>query len=159
MPESAIHGGVVVGVDGSAGSRAAIVWAAREAAMHNRLLTLIHIVVPVIPTATGATSLYAVPADFFRWQEDDAARVLDEARAVIADLPGEAKPPDVHDVVLHGGAVATLVDLTKDADMIVVGSRGLGAFSRALLGSVSSGLIHHAHCPVAVIHDEGSASP
>lgn len=153
MSESVIHGGVVVGVDGSAASKAALVWAMRDAAMHNRPLTLVHVVVPVVPSAAGSPGEYALPADFFRWQEDEAVRVLDEARAVIADSPDEAKPSDVHGVVLHGGAVATLVDLSKDANMIVVGSRGIGAFSRALLGSVSTGLIHHAHCPVAVIHD------
>jgi nucleotide-binding universal stress UspA family protein len=48
----------------------------------------------------------------------------------------------------------TLVDLSKRADMVVVGCRGQGAVARALLGSVSSGLIHRAQCPVAVIHDE-----
>ncbi len=157
MSESEIRGGVVVGVDGSAASRAAIVWAMRDAALHNRPITLVHVVVPVIPTAAGSPGQYAFPADFFRWQEDEAARVLDEARAVIADSPHEAKPPAVHAVVHHGGAVATLVDLSKDANMVVVGSRGMGAFSRALLGSVSTGLIHHAHCPVAVIHEEAPA--
>jgi nucleotide-binding universal stress UspA family protein len=51
--------------------------------------------------------------------------------------------------------VPTLIDLSKEAQMIVVGCRGLGALSRSLLGSVSSALVHHAHCPVAVIHDDG----
>jgi len=50
--------------------------------------------------------------------------------------------------------VPTLVDHTKDAQMIVVGSRGQGAWRRGLFGSVSTGLLHHAHCPVAVIRDQ-----
>ena len=53
----------------------------------------------------------------------------------------------------------TLIDLSKDAEMIVVGCRGLGAIGRRLLGSVSWGLIHHANCPVAVIHDEDPLMP
>ncbi len=151
-----IHRGVLVGVDGSAASGAAAVWAARDAAMRNLPLTLIHVVVPVVPTAATSPE-FAFPTDFFRWQEDRAVRVLDEARALIEDSPDEIELSTVHSVVLHGGAVATLVDLSKDADMIVVGSRGMGAFSRALLGSVSTGLVHHAHCPVAVIHDDAPA--
>lgn len=157
MSETVIHRGILVGVDGSAASKAAVDWAARDAAMRNVPLTLVHVVVPVMPTA-AASPAFAYPVDFFRWQEERAVEVLDEARLAVAKSPHDASPPAVHTVVLHGGAVVTLVDLSKDADMIVVGSRGLGAFSRALLGSVSTGLVHHAHCPVAVIHD-GAPSP
>ena len=57
--------------------------------------------------------------------------------------------------LLNGNSVPTLVDLSKEAEMIVVGCRGRGALRRRLLGSVSSGLVHHAQCPVAVIHDWG----
>ncbi|WP_123028154.1 universal stress protein [Mycolicibacterium stellerae] len=156
MTEAMIHRGIVIGVDGSAASKAAISWATSTAAIHNMPLTLVHVVVPVVPTSTTSPE-FAVGADFFKWQEDQAVRVLDEARETVAASSHDASPPMVHSVVLHGGAVATLVDLSKDADMIVVGSRGLGAFSRALLGSVSTGLVHHAHCPVAVIHEDPPA--
>ena len=61
--------------------------------------------------------------------------------------------------VMTAGALPTLIDLSKEADMIVVGCRGLGAIGRRLLGSVSWGLVHHAHCPVAVIHDEDPLMP
>jgi len=150
--------GVLVGVDGSAASKAALAWATREAAMLNVPLTLVHIVVPVLPTATPVSSSELVAGtDFFRWQEDQAVRVLDEAREAVAHSSDDGSPPIVHSVVLHGGAIANLADMSKDADMVVVGSRGMGAFSRALLGSVSTGLVHHAHCPVAVIHEDPPA--
>ena len=59
----------------------------------------------------------------------------------------------------HAYVVPALVSASKDARMVVVGSRGLGAFGRAVLGSTSSGLLHHAHCPVAMIHtDEAQAA-
>jgi nucleotide-binding universal stress UspA family protein len=61
--------------------------------------------------------------------------------------------------LVTAGVVPALVDLSKEAEMMVVGARGLSAISRRLVGSVSSGLVHHAHCPVAVIHDEDPLMP
>jgi nucleotide-binding universal stress UspA family protein len=55
--------------------------------------------------------------------------------------------------------VPVLADLSSSAQMIVVGSRGRGALARSLLGSISTGLAHHAHCPVAIIHDEDPLMP
>ena len=158
MSEFVIHRGILVGVDGSAASAAAVAWATRDAAMRNLSLTLVHVVTPVVPTAAPWPEI-PIGNDFFRWQDEEAMRVLEAARRTVADCSHDAAPAMVHSVVLHGGAVGTFVDLSKDADMIVVGSRGQGAFSRALLGSVSTGLVHHAQCPVAVIHDDAPAVP
>jgi nucleotide-binding universal stress UspA family protein len=139
----------LVGVDGSAASTAAVKWATRDAAMRNMPLTLVYVVVPPVPSRE-----IAVDSDFVKWQEEQAECVLEQARKTVEDFSDQLPSEMVHSVVVYGGAVVTLVDLSKDADMIVVGSRGQGAFSRALLGSVVSGLVHHAHCPVAVVHDE-----
>jgi nucleotide-binding universal stress UspA family protein len=119
--------------------------------MRNVPLTLVHVVAPVVPAPWPETP---DASDFFEWQDEEARRVLADARQSVAECSRDAAPAMVHSAVLHGGTVGTLVDLSKDADMMVVGSRGQDAFSRALLGSVSTALVHHAHCPVAVIHDD-----
>jgi nucleotide-binding universal stress UspA family protein len=72
---------------------------------------------------------------------------------------GESEPPDVRAKVPHSDIVPALVQASKNAQMIVVGSRGMGAIGRAVLGSVSSGLVHHAHCPVAVVHADEAQLP
>jgi nucleotide-binding universal stress UspA family protein len=61
--------------------------------------------------------------------------------------------------MVYANVVPTLIDASKDARMIVVGSQGMGALGRMLLGSVSTALIQHAHCPVAVIHSSEGATP
>jgi nucleotide-binding universal stress UspA family protein len=64
-------------------------------------------------------------------------------------------PVQIDGQVLCGAAISTLVDLSRDAEMLVVGHGGHGGvLVRTCLGSVSMGLVHHAHCPVAVIHDD-----
>ncbi|HET9564022.1 MAG TPA: universal stress protein [Mycobacterium sp.] len=158
MSESVTHRGILVGVDGSAASAAAVAWATRDAAIRKAPLTLVYVVTPVAPTVAPWPEI-PIGEDFFRWQDEEAKRILEEARKTVAESSHDAAPPMVKSAVLHGGVVPTMVDLSKDADVIVVGSRGQGAFSRALLGSVSTGLIHHAHCPVAVIHDDAPAVP
>ena len=152
MAESLVHRGIMVGVDGSAAATAAVAWATHDAAMRNVPLTLVHVISPVVASATWPD--FPVASDFFSWQDEEAKRVLEAARRTVGECR-DGRPPMVHSVVLHGGTVGTLVDLSKEADLMVVGSRGQGALSRALLGSVSSALVHHAHCPVAVVHEDG----
>ncbi len=143
--------GIVVAVDGSAPSKVATDWAAREAAMHHVPLTVVHV---IPPPAIAMWPEAAVLEGFSDWRQKHAAKVLDEAKSVAHQAIGDDHPLDIHVRSLVGPTISTLVDVTKDAALVVVGSRGLSAVRRRLLGSVSSGLVHHAHCPVAVIHDE-----
>ncbi|KKC05331.1 universal stress protein [Mycobacterium nebraskense] len=149
------HRGILVGVDRSASSMAAVDWAARDAAMRNVPLTLMHVVPPVVPAVAPWPEI-PVPQDYFERQDDKARRILEDARRVVADSTADHGPPFVYSVVLHGPAVSTLVNESKIADIMVVGCRGEGAFSRGSFGSVSTGLVNYAHCPVAVVPDEAS---
>jgi nucleotide-binding universal stress UspA family protein len=105
----------------------------------------------------GWTEPLAVPG-FAQWQQTRGDEIVQEAervaQAAAADLGGVRTDSEI----LSGSAISTLIDLTKEAQMVVVGCRGLGAIGRVLLGSVSSALVHHAHCPVAVIHDQKQPS-
>ena len=85
---------------------------------------------------------------------DARDQIVDDAMLVVADAISGAPGFTTERRVVSGSAVPTLVDMSKDSEMVVVGCRGLGGVKGLLLGSVSSGLLHHAHCPVAVIHDE-----
>ncbi|UXA08323.1 universal stress protein [Mycobacterium sp. SMC-2] len=147
------HRGVLVGVDRSASSMAAVDWAARDAAMRNVPLTLMHVIAPVVPALAPWPEI-PIPQDYFEQQEDRARRILEDARRVVADSTADHPPPLVHSAVVHGPAVSTLVNESKIADLMVVGCRGEGAFGQASFGSVSTGLVNYAHCPVAVVHDE-----
>jgi nucleotide-binding universal stress UspA family protein len=114
-----------------------------------------HVVVPVV-TSWPVPSLQA---EFNEWQEDNARQVIEDAEKTLRADVGAAAVSDLHSQIEHAYAVPALVSASKDAEMVVVGSRGLGAVGRAVLGSTSGGLLRHAHCPVAVIHaDEAQAA-
>lgn len=148
--------GIVVAVDGSAASRAAVDWAARDAAMHNVVLTLVHVLSDV---AVESWIQVPLPAAYYEDQKESGREVLADARTVVAAATEGSPLPGIEEKVLSGRTVPTLADLSREAQMIVVGSRGLGKWERRLLGSVSSGLVQHAHCPVAVIYDEDPLIP
>ncbi len=153
MSDSETHRGILVGVDRSAWSMAAVKWAARDAAMRNVPLTLVHVVAPVLP-AVAPWPAIPLPEEYFERQDENARRILEAARSAVADSTQGHGPPFVHSVVIHGPTASTLVNQSKDADMVVVGCRGESAFRGVLLGSVSSALVNYAHCPVAVVHDK-----
>ncbi|MDZ4269191.1 MAG: universal stress protein [Mycobacterium sp.] len=146
--------GIVVGVDASSTSKTAVEWAARDAEMRNVPLRVVHVVTPLTAVAEGWS---AFPTDVYaQWQEDEARQILEKALKVAVEAAAPARASQVTTEVVHAPAVPGLVDLSREADMLVVGCRGEEGLTGALLGSVSAGVVHHAHCPVVVIHDEDS---
>lgn len=147
--------GILVGVDGSAQSNAAVAWAAREAVMRQLPITLLHIVAPVV-VGWPVGQLYA---NMTEWQKDNAQQVIEQAREALTNSLGESKPPQVHTELVFSNVVPTLIDASQQAWLMVVGSQGMGALGRLLLGSISTALLHHARCPVAIIHSGNGATP
>lgn len=149
MSTPTTHNGIVVGVDGSAPSKVAVDWAAREASMRDLPLTIIYVapsplVSPDVPE----------PADLDERVKEHGREVLRDARTTAEEATKGSDPIRIDTEVVEAAILPTLINWSKEANMVVVGCRGLGAIGRRLLGSVSSGLVHYAHCPVAVIHDE-----
>lgn len=130
---------VVVGIDGSPNADTALEWALHYADATGATLELV--IAWHYPTSYGV----AVPLS--GWDpEEDAEKVAQKAAAKLP-LPADR----VQLVVEHGGAADILVRRSNRADLLVVGCRGHGGFAGMLLGSVSSHLVHHAHCPVVVV--------
>ncbi len=132
---------IVVGVDGSDSSKAALEWAVRQAALTGA--TVDAVAAWQIPSSYGWVLVEDAPD-----LEQLAASMLDEAIAAAKD-----PVPDVviRPVVVQENAARALLDAAKGADLLVVGSRGHGGFTEALLGSVGQYCVHHAECPVVIV--------
>ncbi|MBV8179761.1 MAG: universal stress protein [Mycobacterium sp.] len=153
MPALETKYGLLVGVDGSVESDGAIRFAAREAVIRHAPLTLMHVVAPVPDWPTPSRQAEIAEA----WEEN-ARDVIEQAGKTALPTVGESASPDVRTEVVYSTVASMLIGASSRAQMIVVGSRGMGALGRFLLGSVSSALVQHAHCPVAVIHDDDGAA-
>lgn len=147
MSQNTTRTGIVVGVDGSAESDAAVAWATHEATIRQLPISLLHVVTPL---ETGWPP-DPVPEGMPNWQAEAARKVLAQARNVVDAALGDAAPPEVHTEVAYAQVVPTLLTAAESGWMTVVGSTGLGMIGRLLLGSVSASLIHHAHGRIAVI--------
>jgi nucleotide-binding universal stress UspA family protein len=135
---------IVVGVDGSQESRRALEYAVAEARAHRGRVEAVHVWHVPYTTAYPYGAL-AVDLDEV---ESDARRRLDELVDGI-DTRGLAQP--VARTTTCGVPAQSLLDAAKGADLLVVGSRGLGGFRGLLLGSVSEQCVRHAGCPVVVV--------
>jgi nucleotide-binding universal stress UspA family protein len=145
------RGAIVVGVDGSAAALGAVRWAARDAALRNLPLTLVHVVDAPLPEWLEVVAL----AGFRRWHKPLARDFIESAIKVAEQSTRECGPVEIESRVFHSATVPTLVGISAEVEMVVVGYRGHGGvLAHSFLGSVSSALVYHAHCPVAVIHDD-----
>jgi nucleotide-binding universal stress UspA family protein len=147
--------GVLVGVDGSPASNAAVVWAARDAELRDIPLTVVHVV--NLEMATWPPMPYS--DTWAVWQEDEGRKVIAESVKIAEEAQLTERRLTVNSELLYSTPVSTMVELSKTAELLVVGSAGRGAIPRLLLGSVSSSMVRHASCPVAVIHDEDPLMP
>jgi len=140
---------VIVGVDGSAQSQQALRWAAQFASM-----TGAHLV------AVGAWELPGT-IGWAAWPQDwDPGRDAEKAlTSTVDDAFGADRPKNLRLIVREGGAARILLEESKGAQMLVVGSRGLGGFMGLLQGSVSANVAEHAACPVLVVHGETMPKP
>jgi nucleotide-binding universal stress UspA family protein len=146
---------LLVAVDGSAQSDAAIRWAAGEAVLRAAPITLVHIVAPLVV----AWPVGRIEGNVTERQHANARHIVERARKTLEASVTGSRQPEVHTRVLCSNIVAALVDESRRALVTVVGCRGHGAFDRLLLGSVSTGLIHHGHGPIAIVHAEESPAP
>jgi nucleotide-binding universal stress UspA family protein len=141
---------IVVGADGSDASKEALRWALDEARLRQARLQVVHAweapppVADVAPSPSPSLEL----VDMLPALQQSAEHTV---RRLVEDVAGDDPGVELEAAAVEGPAVSVLLDAARDAQLIVVGSRGHGRFASLLLGSVSQALAHHAPCPL-VIH-------
>lgn len=134
---------IVVGVDSSETSLKALRWALAEARLRSASVEMVHAFPR--PELVGMTMVVTLPSD------DELRAASDQVLAEALEAVGGAGDVPVTTHVGPGGPASVLVEVGAGADLLVIGSRGLGGFRGLLLGSVTQQVIAHAPCPVVVI--------
>jgi len=139
--------GIVVGIDGSHNASRALEWAMAEAATRKTPLTVI--------------TVNSVPASYwtgkpvpFAGDDEKVAEIRKAAEAKVEEIAaslGDSRPESVTVTALTGFPAETLIEASRDSDLVVVGTRGGGGFATLMVGSVSHQVVHHSHCPVVVV--------
>jgi nucleotide-binding universal stress UspA family protein len=138
---------IVVGVDGSTPSKWALRWAAKQSGLTGTGIDAV--------TAWQSPISYGWAYASIDWRPDqDAEKLL---TATVDEVFADQRPADLRLIVREGNPGKALLDHSRAAEMLVVGSRGHGGFAGLLLGSVSTACAEHAICPVLVVH--GDALP
>ena len=138
---------IVVGVDGSETSGAALRWAIAEAEPHGAAVEAVHAWHDAYTGGAYPFAAIGVDPEIYR----EAGERLLNAAVDSEDESGLKAP--VHRVLVNDYPAHGLLECAKGADLVVVGSRGRGGFTGLLLGSVSQQVVHHAPCPVVLIPD------
>ena len=133
---------IVVGVDGSEGSKAALQWAARQAKLTGASLDAV--AAWDFPATYGWVPVPPEDLDFAGFAEKSLTDTVGE-------VFGKDVPASLSHRVIQGHPAEVLVEASKGAELLVVGSRGYGGFTDALLASVSTYVVHHAHGPVTIV--------
>ena len=142
--------GITVGIDGSAHSTRALEWAIKEAAIRHAPVTVV--TVHTVPMSGWTGNPITLPQD--AEDQEEALRAAEEMTLKATSQLGAAKPSSVTVRAISGFPAQELIEASRTADLMVVGSRGAGGFTRLMIGSVSSQVVHHAHCPVVVVRSE-----
>lgn len=148
------RGRVVVGVDGSEGSKRALRWASFAAGALGTSVEAIIAWGPMASYSWGTGGWAAFPTDWNPGADAEATVV-----GALDEVFGERRPSGLKVSVHEGNVAKVLLDASTGAAMLVVGSRGHGGFAGLLLGSVSSACAEHASCPVLVVHGDTPLPP
>jgi len=135
---------ILAGVDGSPAAAVALEFAMEEARLRKAPLHVIY------AYAVGAAGVGSTSEEFYGHLEAEAKALLERVAASASSTEGI----EVEWKAVPGNPSEVLIESSKDATLLVVGSRGLGGFMGLVMGSVSSQCVHHAHCPVLVVRHQ-----
>ncbi|OBG31484.1 MULTISPECIES: universal stress protein [Mycolicibacter] len=154
MASDTAGAGIVVGVDGSSASRAAVRWGAQEAERRALPLTLVH---------AASTQLSPLMARWIVFGQHElphrrVQRIVDDAVGVATHSASDGAPAQLNTKVEFADPVDALEELSRQAELVVVGSSGRWRLRHLLFGSVGSELTPRCHCPLAVLSEDDLAT-
>jgi nucleotide-binding universal stress UspA family protein len=142
---------IVVGLDGSAASRAALAWALTEARLRGSSLRAVHAwMLPAVGTGEAPWALIP-PGSYMDVSADEIEKAAGEALEREIDETASGSDVTIERFIQEGPAADVIVDASRDAELVVVGTRGRGAVATLVLGSTSHHVIQHSHGPVVVV--------
>jgi nucleotide-binding universal stress UspA family protein len=145
MTDVQAHPLIIVGVDGSPLAETALAFAIEEARLREAVLHVTYAYPAMASGLTGSTG-----NDYYQQVEEEAKTFL---QGVLAKAPS-THGLDVQWLAVPGNPSEVLIEASREATLLVIGSRGVGGFMGLLMGSVSTQCVHYSHCPVLVVREE-----